>query len=230
MRHICKIVCQYLLINLFVWIFSLFKFDILHLHLQCPVHLSCMSLECGRKPENPVETHANTRGEHANSTQTGRGPRFKARTFCCEATVPATEPPCCPWRSMKDFVENHATKPFTDLHLSPCSSSSSQVQQEHKFFFIQEKKRRKQFFFFLFVFCFFSVLPVSSENQRTLNTSTVLWMNNNSDTSGGDCFLPDVVESSDVQAILTFSGNSDALLCPSCKLNTHTHTVSVLFM
>ncbi|KAF5900949.1 Uncharacterized protein DAT39_009336, partial [Clarias magur] len=38
-------------------------------NLGTPVSLICMSLNCGRKPENSEETHQ-ARGEHANSMHT----------------------------------------------------------------------------------------------------------------------------------------------------------------
>ncbi len=60
-------------------------------NLESPINLTCMSLDCGRKPEYPEKTHA----EHANSTQ--KGPRWPAGSYpepsCCEASHRTTMPP-----------------------------------------------------------------------------------------------------------------------------------------
>ena len=50
-------------------------------NLDWSIHLTSMSLDCGRKPECPEKTHTCTQGEHANSTQKGRSRDSKPQTF-----------------------------------------------------------------------------------------------------------------------------------------------------
>uniref|UniRef100_A0A8C4TKB1 Zinc finger protein 385C n=1 Tax=Erpetoichthys calabaricus TaxID=27687 RepID=A0A8C4TKB1_ERPCA len=57
-------------------------------NLESPIHLTCMSLDCGRKPTQ-------TRGEHANSTQGGPGMRTQVpRSPNCEAAALPPAPLC----------------------------------------------------------------------------------------------------------------------------------------
>ncbi|KAG9263717.1 protein yippee-like 1 [Astyanax mexicanus] len=67
---------------------------------QVPISLNVPSLDCGRKPENPEETHADTgrtcklHTERPGSPQPGIEPR----PSCCEVEVLPTAPPCRPPR------------------------------------------------------------------------------------------------------------------------------------
>lgn len=62
--------------------------------IQCYIdrlHFFLFTLESGRNRSNPEKTHRFT--QRTTPTQTGRRPRPKATSFCCEATVLITELP-----------------------------------------------------------------------------------------------------------------------------------------
>lgn len=62
--------------------------------IQCYIdrlHFFLFTLESGRNRSNPEKTHRFT--WRTNPTQTGRSPRLKATSLCCEATVLITELP-----------------------------------------------------------------------------------------------------------------------------------------
>ncbi|MEQ2166704.1 hypothetical protein GOODEAATRI_030992 [Goodea atripinnis] len=71
-------------------------------NLKRPINLTAMFLDCGRKPEYPVRTHACTGRTcklHAERPQTGPS--------CCKTTIPLTAPLCSPSEEIiycKSFV------------------------------------------------------------------------------------------------------------------------------
>ncbi|MEQ2263389.1 hypothetical protein XENORESO_007049 [Xenotaenia resolanae] len=58
------------------------------LNVERPIYLTVMFLECGRKPEYPVRTHACTGRTPARESNPGPS--------CCKAAVLPTVPPCSP--------------------------------------------------------------------------------------------------------------------------------------
>ncbi|XP_059506335.1 uncharacterized protein LOC125456831 isoform X1 [Stegostoma tigrinum] len=65
-------------------------------NLAWPIHLTCTSLDCGRKPEHPEETHADMGRMRKLHTDSCLGRESTPGPWCCEAAVLTTESPCHP--------------------------------------------------------------------------------------------------------------------------------------
>ena len=74
-------------------------------NLAWPINLTPTSLDCGRKPEHPEETYADTGRMCKLHTDSHPSRESNPDHWSCEAAVLTTVPPCCSYRFNSKVIQ-----------------------------------------------------------------------------------------------------------------------------